>query len=144
MLLTLSFFSSCKKEEQDELDLLTRNGWVLISAKITSNANGDLITDIMKDDRSTCLGNAFTYQFNRNGTYTTSSSGPLCDMAAGTQPFSYSSRTLTFDGKSHTITTLTKGELIFTYTISSTQIATYKFVNKEFVDIRTTSNLVIK
>eukprot|EP00388_Colpodella_angusta_P010612 GDKJ01027556.1.p1 GENE.GDKJ01027556.1~~GDKJ01027556.1.p1 ORF type:complete len:148 (+),score=7.02 GDKJ01027556.1:206-649(+) len=80
LLIVLSFLA-CKK---DKVEDLTKYNWILKSAIVTPGKlyDGKLETDYIKTDPSTCLHNSFAINFEKNGTYSYSSNGPLCDLPA--------------------------------------------------------------
>ncbi|MEE1946239.1 hypothetical protein VRU48_14035 [Pedobacter sp. KR3-3] len=71
---------ACKKSASDNM---TKYNWTISSAVVTPamTIDGKTSTDFLAiGNASTCL-TGLTYIFNENGTFVTSSNGPLCDRA---------------------------------------------------------------
>ncbi|MBC6111788.1 hypothetical protein ACFOG5_15030 [Pedobacter fastidiosus] len=83
LIATICLVFACKKKTIATVDEITAYSWPLTSATITPAkvVNGKPETNFMLlSGSSSCLNNNFTLVFSKDGSYSYTSTGPLCDM----------------------------------------------------------------
>ena len=135
-MLIILFLTSCKKEDGAPLENLTTNHWLLTKASVSpaKTSGSTTSTDLFVLDPSTCLANDYTMSFKTDGQYFISSNGALCDMIAGSQPYTYTDSKLKLNATEVIVKTLTSKNFSYSYAAvenGTTYTYTYTFVNKK-------------